>query len=337
MFRALSAERIKSFAVWHNRWLGAGLAAVVVALIAIASLAWSVRQPPRFMFPVGILVTMIWIIMLKNTWRYVAMSLILATNMMYFLLGSHDSYVLISSSRAADSLAGSLLSVMPHGSSGIVVGADNSWIIGGGSLVDMGPRKGDTFSTVNLGAMMHIDPFIAGRPIAPELYDFGLAFDGFGPHRTARYRWVSVDTALILAGVSSVDKLPVKSVLGRSDIWTHWQWRAQPDQVEGAVKLEPSTQGWCSVPASDLDGHWLVYRARTKDDKQTPMRLQVNWHAKPDNRFISSTIQVVYPNETWYSYATLLNAPPDADIGYVYAKLHSGAKGMVEVQSIELK
>jgi hypothetical protein len=194
--------------VWHNRWLAAGLVALAVALIAVASLTGLDRQEARFMFPVGILVTMIWIIMLKSAWRHVAMAIILATNTMYLLLGSYDSMCNVYSSRAASSVARSLLGVMPNGRNGIVVGNnDDSWSIGGGGAIDMGPRQGDTFSKVNLKSAVFIDPFVAGRKLDPALYDFGLAFNGFGPHRTARYRLVSVATALGLAGVPDVDKL----------------------------------------------------------------------------------------------------------------------------------
>ena len=276
--------------------------------------------------------------MAKGAWRHVAIAVVLASNLMYLLLGSHDSISSVYSSRAANSVASSLQGVIPNGRNGIVVGNDNdSWSIGGGAAFDMGPRQGDTFSKVNLKSAVHIDPFVAGRAFDPALYDFGLAFDGFGPHRTARYRLVSVSTALVLAGVSNVDKLPVNAVLGSSDTWSGWQWSAQPNQAEGAVALRLGTEGWRAVPVSALDGRWLVYRARAKDGTRVPMRLQVNWHANQDNRFLSTIIQVVYPNETWKSFATLLNAPPGADIGYVYATLHDGAQGVVEVKSVELK
>lgn len=276
--------------------------------------------------------------MLKNTWRHLVIAVTLATNMMYLLLGSHDSIANVYASRAANSVASSLLGVMPNGRNGIVVGnSDDFWSIGGGGAFDMGPRQGDTFSRVNLKSAIQIDPFVTGRVFDPGLYDFGLAFNGFGPHRTARYRLVSVSTALILAGVSDVDNLPIIAVLGSGLTWSHWQWHVQPDKVEGVIILEPGTEGWRSVPVSDLDGRWLVFRARAKSGKPVPMRLQVNWHTKQDNRFLSATIQVVYPNENWHSYATLLHAPPGADIGFVHATLHDGAQGKVEVQSVELK
>lgn len=322
--------------VWHNFWLGLSLVGIILALIAIASLTGSIHA--RFMFPVGILVTLLWIVMLKNTWQYIAVLLILATNMLYLLLGSHDSIANIYSSRAANSIASSLLNVKPNGKSGIVVGiSDNSWIIGGGDAVDMGTRKGDTFSKVNLGDAIHIDPFIQGRTIDPKLYDFGLIFDGFGPHRTARYKLVSVDTALIVAGVLDTNKLPIKTILGNNEQWANWVWRMPPEKVDGAVILgPPGKDGWYGVLASDLNGRWLVYRARAKSGQQTPMRLQVNWHDK-NGLFLSAMIEIVYPKPTWDSYSMLLKAPLEANIGYVYATLHDGAKGIVELQAVELK
>ena len=320
--------------VWSNRWLGLSLIGVVIALIAVASLVGSMRQEARFMFPAGILVAMFWIVMAKGVWRNLAIALILATNIMYLLLGSYDSIYNVYSSRAASSLAGSLLAMKPNGRSGIVVGNDdNAWTL----LADNSPRSGATFSKINLKSDLQLDPIITGRIFDPKLYDFGLAFNGFGPHRTARYRIVSVETALILAGVSNVDKLPIHSVIGNKDIWSEWLWNIKPNNINDAVVLRSGIEGWKSIPVSDLDGRWLVYRARVRNDEKVPMRLQVNWHAKQNNQFLSTSIQVVYPNEVWHSYSTLLTAPQGADIGYVYATLHDGAQGEVELRSVELK
>ncbi len=327
----------KGFA-WNNRWLGLGLGAAVVAFIAIASLAGTVRQEARFMFPVGILVLIIWFIILKNTWRHVAIALILATNMMYVSLDSHDSMSYIYSSRNANSLASSLLAVQHTGRNGIVVGnRDDLWTIGGGSQGNPAHRKGEIFSKINLGSTIHIDPIVEGETIDQNLYDFGLAFSGFGPHRTANYRWITVETAMRMVGALDLDNTPVKRSLGSKINWTSWQWRIQPELTDGALKLAPGVEGWLAVPALELNEHWLVFRARAPDKLQTPMRLQVNWHAKQDNRFLSTTIRVVYPNEIWSSYSILLNAPPNAETGYVYATLHGEVKGTVEVQSVEIK
>jgi hypothetical protein len=183
---------------------------------------------------------------------------------------------------------------------------------------------------------LHIDPFVTGHFLEPEIYDFGLAFNGFGPHRTAYYRFVSVQTALILAGVLDVDKSPLISELGNGKTWQDWLWNSQSNMVGDVLILQPGIHGLKSKLASELDGRWLVYRARVKDSRKVPLRLQVNWHTK-DNRFLTSIIKVVYPNETWRSYPVLLNAPSGADVGYVYLNLHNGAQGEVEIQSVVLK
>lgn len=186
---------------WKNRYLGLAIFTIVLALIGIASLAGSVRNDPRFMFPVGILVLLMLVVMLKNSWRYVAIGFIFITNMTYFLLGSHDDTAYITASRSANSIASSLQGIIPNGRSAIVVGVkDNSWIIGGGHQVDMGIRRGDTFSILNLRSGVHIDPLDEINILNEGLYDFGLVFDGFNSHRVARYRMVSVSNALILGG-----------------------------------------------------------------------------------------------------------------------------------------
>jgi hypothetical protein len=325
--------------VRNGGWWAAGLAAVAVALIAIASLPGSDVQDARWMFPAGILVALIGVISLKGAWRHVVVTVLLATNLFYLLMSSHDSNAHVYSSRAAEALAGSLQGIAPEGRNGIVVGNsdDDSWTIGGGDLVDMGPRQGDTFSRLNLKSTIRIDPYVPKRGIVPALYDFGLSIDGYGAHRPSRYRLVPLYTARVIAGVSNVDNLPVKTVIGDAETWKDWNWNAPPDQVEGAVRLRPGTEGWRAIPAEGLDGRWLVYNARAENGARVPMRLQINWHTKLDNRFLSVTFQLVYPTETWHSFATFISVPPDADIGYVYASLHDGAEGLVDLKSVEIR
>lgn len=197
---------------WRNRWLAAGLLAVAIAMIAVASLPGLDFLQPRWMFPVGILVAMTWIVIVKGAWRHVAIAVMLAINLTYLLLGTQDSIAQVSASRSANALARLLLGLMPDGGSGIVVGwGGDSWTIGGGAAVDMGPRPGDTFSRINFRSVpLHIDPLVAGRAIDPVQYDFGMAFDGFAPNLAARYRLVSVDTALSIAGVSTPKRQPEK-------------------------------------------------------------------------------------------------------------------------------
>lgn len=325
---------------WKNRWMGIGLASVAGALIVIASFTGLERQEARYMIPVGIFVSITCIVMLKSVWRETVIAFFLMTNTMYLISGSFKSIAGIYASRAANSVASSLLGVKPNGANGIVVGnGDDHWSIGGGSAVYMGPRQGDTFSKVNLNSTVQIDPFVAGRKFDPAVYDFGLAFTGFGPNRTPRYRLVSASTAFILAGVSSgVDQLPASAVLGSAENWSYWSWANNlPDQVGGAVVLRAGTEGWRAIPVSNLDGNWLVYRARAIVSSPVRMRLQINWHSKQDNRFISAQINVVEVNETWQSYAQLLSVPPDAGIGYVFANLHDGAQGEVILESIDLR
>jgi hypothetical protein len=135
--------------VWHNRWLAVTLVSVAFALIAIASFPGTDRQEARWMFPVGILVSMSWILVVKGVWRYAVITLTLAINLMYLLSGSQDFIANVYSSRAANAVASSLQNVKLNGKNGIVVGnRDDFWTIGGGAMVNMGPRQGDTFSRV---------------------------------------------------------------------------------------------------------------------------------------------------------------------------------------------
>jgi hypothetical protein len=238
-----------------------------------------------------------------------------------------------------------------------------------------------------------MDPFIKGHSYDAKLYDFGLVFEGYGPHRTAKYRMISANDALIMAGISTadtltdkvilgsritrfspdsknydfglvydgygtngiakyhkvsindaliisgiwtLDSLPVKVILGNNKTWSKWKGTSLCDTLSGNLKLKPGKYCIFQIPVDSLEGKWLVYNAYNKKDIKTPMRLQVNWLDK-GGIFITCMIQVVYPDDTLRSYFTFLKAPPGAKIGEVYATLEDGAKGEVELKSIELK
>jgi len=238
----------------------------------------------------------------------------------------------IYSSRTANAFATSLNTVVP-GRRGMVLGPrDGAWTFGDGQV----------FSRVNLRPPLQIQYFVAERAPDPRHFDFALVFTGFGPHRIDRFALVSVDTAMAIAGVLDPDDLPTnKEVIGSADTWPDWNWNVKPDQLDGAVILRPGVVGTLAVAASKLDKRLLVYRCRALGDGSMSMRLQVNWHARAGNRFLGGKIVVVHPIRTWHLYATLLEAPRAADIGYVYANLHDDAQqalnGSVELKSIELK
>lgn len=266
------------------------------------------------------------------------MSILLLTNCVYLFSGSYNNISNVYSSRAANSLASALQGINPNGHNGIVFGNnDNSWTIGGGAGSDLDARPGDTFSRLNLHSRVHIDPFLPGQKFNPEHYDFGLIFTGYDSRRTAEYKLVSVQTVMVSANIEEAAVLAAPLSLGKDESWKSWQWNTHFDQQDGAVMLRPGLVGLMPQPVSALDGRFLVYEARAKDAGKVPMRLQVNWNAKKDNRFISAQIQVVYPTETWHSYSVYLVAPPGAEVGYVYANLHDDAHGEVELKSVELK
>ena len=323
----------------QNHALGLSLCGVVLGFIAIASVAGTVRFDARFMFPVGIVVLLFCTVVLKDGWRHVAISLTLVVNLLYIALDSHDAKAYIYASRNANALSTSLLAIQQDGSRGIVIGnKDNIWVIGGGNQTKVPRRRGEAFSQFNLRSAVEVDPLIEGERIDASLYDFALIFTGFGPHRTANYRRVSVEAALISTGALNLDLAPAKALFGGRDKWTDWNWSSAPEIVEGVVTLKTGQDGWLSVPAEQLHSHWLVYRARAAaNPSSVPMRLQVNWHTRTENLFLSTSIQVVYPSGDWKTYSMQLAKPAGAEIGYVYATLHDGASGTVELQSVELK
>lgn len=318
--------------------IAAGFLLTSLAFIAVASLPGSGRQEARFMLPVGVLVSLMWIVMLKERARYYLALMLLGFNCTYLFSGSYNYIYNVTGSRGARSLAQSIYNMEPMGKHGLIVGnKDGGWIYGGSVISAVGPRLGAVFSKVNLSGGQTVDPFSSEYHRDSTNYDFGLIFVGYDSARSARYRLTSAEEALIATGTLSVDSLATKRVLGDEKSWVHWNWKVKPLQFEGVLKIEPGVEGWFPVSATELAGRWLVYTARTAESGKVPMRLQVNWHSKDGNRFISTSISVVYPSSVWKTYATHLSPPDGADIGEVYATLHDNTKGIVDVKSIELR
>lgn len=313
--------------------VGMGMLAAGLGLIAIASLVGSSHQGARFMFPVGILLSLAWVAFARTTYRYAGLIFILAVNLTYFFSGSYNSISSIYSSRAAHALSNGLNSVVVNGRSGIVIGnEDDLWTIGGGDV-----NPGDTFSRLNLSSEKHLTTYVIGTEIPKGEYDFGLQFDGFNHERVARYRYVSVSEAAVSLGLQDVNALPTSLVLGNSQSWNSWNWNGDYSGSEDGVKLSPHVAGFISVPVSDLQEKWIVYTAKSLGDKKVPMRLQINWHALKDNRFIAASIEVVQVENVLHSYSMAVRPPAGAEIGYVYAGLHDGAAGAVDLKKVELK
>jgi hypothetical protein len=325
--------------VWRNQWVALVLLFVSGALVAVASLPGTERQEARFMFPAGVMSLIMWIVLTRDRWRYAIVGTVLMTNIFYVATASYDSIYNIAGSRSARALASSLRAVAPSGLHGIVIGnVDNDWTIGGGSA---DARPGMTFSHLNLQGGLQIDPLISQRPPAWSEYDFALVYSGLGPHREAIYQTVSIaqaeNTLKPEVDGSELDKLPVQDQLGDSLNWGKWHYTTPMKAASASFRLSSRGDAWISVPAQKLTGRRLVYSARATKETAVPMRLQVNWHAAENNRFISSSIRVVALGPQWHSYSMLLYPPPGASSGNVYMSLHDGTQGEAEVQSVNLK
>jgi hypothetical protein len=321
----------------------AALLLIAFALIAVAGLVGSARQEARFMFPVGMIVIIIWLLAFeKPIWRALAMAWIIALNMIYILSGSNEAIANIQASRDARSLASSLQILVPEGGDGIIVGNEdeNKWGISGGAAIDMGPRPGETFSRVNLESDLRIDPFpyypAFHADYDPATYTFGLVFVGRGPNGLADYNLVPANTALAIAGLIDPHELPTVRVLGNEKTWSSWHWKDLKTAASGNPLLVPGTEGTLEVLAKTLRYHALEYRMR--GEGKPAARLQVNWHASGVGApFISCQIIVVHPDKEWKSYFLPLNPPPEAELGEIYATLHDDSKGQVELQAVLLK
>ena len=129
-------------------------------------------------------------------------------------------------------------------------------------------------------------------------------------------------------------------VLGEGMRWGDgWRWSQPPQMSASGVVLEAveSVSGNLPVPAVELDGREITYRARLREPgPASRMRLQVNW-LDASGQFISTMIKVVDVNIDAYDHRAMLSAPPGAVEGLVYANLHDGETRPVVLESISLR
>lgn len=316
--------------------IGFALISIMLSMIVVASLPGTSRLEGRWMYPVGELAVLLAVACYRGKSRALLVTLLLATNIAYFLLGSQNTIYNISSSHFAEALARGLKTIVPSGSRGILLGApDVDWTLRYNAMHPNGLKMGDdAFCRVVMNSKPCIYAFSPSDKVDLSKFDFGLMYVRSSGKVNPTFRLLSkVTTGMLLAPNDIPQNAGI--YLGNADSWTGWAWaKAPPIGVFGA-ELSPGIEGYISLPVSKIDGKILVYRAQSQNGALVPMRLQVNWQG-PSGRFIGTSIDVVNVGPALENFSTLISAPQGASFGQIYANLHDGAKGEVLLNSIRL-
>jgi len=264
--------------------------------------------------------------------RVVYVAILLITNLTYGLTGSYRQIANVVASRTTDAIAAPLNRVAPEGHRGLLMNAPDdgaAWVLSGGSG---NPNLGQTFSTLNFGSRIVVDPGYSTK----KDYDFGLYFTGVDSQLKPLFSYVGSRYVGYLLNPESIGADAGRMIAGKGAL-AAWRWNVNMNAVNSsdAMELRPGTVGTWVAPISTLDHKLIVYRARALAADMVPMRIQINWD-DGKGKFLGAFIKVVNVGKTTENFVAVVAAPIGAREGTVYANLHDGATGTVELSSIRL-
>ncbi|MBN8223942.1 MAG: hypothetical protein J0L89_03890 [Xanthomonadales bacterium] len=339
----LVAWGLHAWSIRHDRgMLGRALAllAIVGALGVMASLPGESRQEGRWLHPMATLSGLLVLCARQVAVRYLLLSLFIAVSLLHWTTGSLDTIYNLIESRNARNISQGINRLRPQANYGVVFGMDYSrWTFGDS------PDAVAEFSRRNLGGQLLLEFFEPGdeRQLARAEVGFvRLTPVDYG--KGAQFASVNGIPLRILMAPETAEayrgRVGDAVVLGEGADWGDgWQWTRPPEQLPDGIVLEAADRvsGFLAMPAADLDGREISYRARLRDaGPASRMRLQVNWLGA-DGVFISTMIRVVEVDPATHDHRAMLAAPFGAIQGLVYANLHDGEDRPVVLESISLR
>lgn len=311
---------------------------LIGALTVMASLPGEGRQEARWMYPVGTLVALLVFCNGRAAVRYGLLGAMLLLAAIHWGNGALDATANVYVSRTAAHLGAGVNGLVPQGRKAVLIGlGDNPWEVGGRNGVDEFARRN---FNIPLRVRIH-DP---NEPGLVDWADLGIVRAGGDEHSGYRFASLEGDALRLLLDPESirVDEVMARNVrvlAGGDTGWEGWKWSRPPQRRGQDIVLESASRlvGFIDLPASVLDGRWVVYRASLSDPSAATagMRLQVNWMGA-DNAFLGASIEVVQVQATATDFTMRLTAPSGAERGLVYANLHDGQDGLVVLESISL-
>ena len=316
------------------------LLAIMCALALVASLPGAARQEGRWLHPVATLAALLALCSRQVVVRYLLLSLFLLVSMVHWTSGSLDTIYNLIESRNARNISQGINRLRPQASHGVLFGMDYSrWTFG---------HDADAvaeFSRRNLGGQLMLEFYEPGDE--RQLAGADIGFVRLNPmvyRNGAQFASVSGLPLRILMEPALADanrgRFSDPEVLGSGAQWGQgWQWSQTPHIQTDGVVLESAERihGILPVPAVELHGREIVYRARlVAPGTSSRMRLQVNW-LDEDGQFISTMISVVEVGAASQDHHAILSAPFGARQGLVYANLHDGETRPVLLESVSLR
>lgn len=305
---------------------------LISSLILVASLPDSSRQEGRWMTPVLALTVFLGLSLGRARSAYLV--LLIAMNFLYLAAGSQFQIYNIESSKMASTIASPLNRLRLQGRRGIVLNApDNGaqWALGGYGGFGNDGTSGVVFSKLNFASKVQVDPGVSKS----SEHDFGLYYLGPGTDNDSVFSYIGHRELALLQDPSKITP-ESGDVIGGRGRWGTWQWNKAKALIDSdGVELHSGDVGTLTVPVSNLVGNLIVYRARALSRNLVPMRIQINW-LDEKGRFLGAFIKVVSVGEVAENFAAVVDAPRGASEGMVYANLHDGANGVVELESIRL-
>lgn len=292
----------------------------IAGAIVVASLPGPDRQEARWMFPAYTLLLVLLSATYRRHARLLLLGLLVCTQAYYLIAGRLQTIASISASQSAARLGGVASSLqLPGRATALVAMAepDTSWILGG---------EGDVFCRVNLS---RDNCLVVERAVRDgrTAVSSGIMPSPEGPPLTFLSRGYVEGLLEPAAAVGA------QHILGAEGMWQRATFDDPHALRGGRLILDRLAENFISVPAQDLHGKLLVYRARALDGVAVPMRLQINWHSHQG--FMRAQLQVVSVGPQLDDYAILALAPEGATTAYIYLTLHDGAQGRVELTTVK--
>lgn len=319
------------------------LFAVILAMMAIASLPGLERQEARWMFPVSSLVAVLALASSALVARCGLMSVMLLLSAAGWAAGAYGSIYNVYESRTAQALGEGLEGLVPLGGTALMLDADQSaWALGLVGGVDV-------FSRINVRQRMHIDLYDPESSIDLCQYDFGIIRYGASATGVGKFAQLDINELVrIVSGRNYQASNPAinygRCTRGATDYangrnWPEWSWSGERERVSEGVILGPASQivGRRTVAAENLDRKVLTYFVGTVEPgTSSKFRLQVNWTGA-GGEFLGAAIKVVEVMDNVAPYSLFLVAPKGAESGEIYANLHDDENRLVLLERVTVE
>lgn len=314
-----------------------GVLTIAGGMLVMASLPGEGRQEARWVFPVAVLVTMLYFSSASGRVRIALLSLSLSLSLVHWMTGALSTTANLYESRTARNLAEGVNRVAPPGRHALLMGMGE----GVAAVWSVGEYEGvEEFARLNFRVPLALEIHRKDAPVGDV--DMGLLRTGSDEQGAALFSQLQGRDLQAMLDPAMIERwrgrMETVATLGSGRDWSGWTWASTPRFSEDGIELRQLTEfaGFSEVPVARLDGRSIVYRARSSGgERPAKMRLQVNWMGD-SGRFIDTSITVVEVGPQVQDHMMLMASPEGATSGLVYASLHDGETQPVILESVKI-